>query len=378
MLDPDGWVTTWNTGAERLKGYSPEEIIGRHFSVFYPPEDLASDKPGLELRSAALAGRFEDEGWRVRKDGSHFWANVVITSLRSSSGELIGFAKATRDLTMRRQGEDALRRSEARLSGIIASAMDAILTVNEEQRVVVFNAAAEAMFRCPAHEAIGKPLERFLPERFRRVHGTHITAFAHTGVTSRSMWTPGTLVGLRADGEEFPIEATISQIETGGQRFFTVILRDVTERVAADQRLREALESAQAANRAKGEFLAMMSHELRTPLNAIAGYVQLLEMELRGPVTVEQRADLARIRRSGQHLLAVINDILNFARVEAGQLEYAMGEVALHELVAGVEALIEPQMRAKGIRYEPCAATLPRTRRPPWCAPTRTSSARSC
>jgi PAS domain S-box-containing protein len=360
MLDPDGWVTTWNSGAERMKGYAPEEIIGRHFSLFYPAEDLAAEKPGLELRSAVLAGRFEDEGWRVRKDGSRFWANVVITPLRRADGELMGFAKATRDLTARRQVEDALRRSEARLSGIIESAMDAILTVNEEQRVVAFNGAAEAMFRCPAHDAIGKSLERLIPERFRRAHSSHIAAFAHTGVTSRSMWTPGTLVGLRADGEEFPIEATISQIITGGQRFFTVILRDATERTRVEAQLREALESAQGANRAKGEFLAMMSHELRTPLNAIGGYVQLLEMELRGPVTVEQRADLARIRRSGQHLLSVINDILNFAQVEAGQLGYALTEVALDDLVLELEELIAPQMRAKEIRYEPGAGAWPR------------------
>ena len=117
--------------------------------------------------------------------------------------------------------------------------MDAIISVNEEQRIVVFNAAAEVMFRCPAHEAVGKPLDRFIPPRFRSVHTHHIEAFGRTGVTSRSMWTPGTLVGLRADGEEFPIEATISQVETGGQRFFTVILRDVTERKRAEEVLRE-------------------------------------------------------------------------------------------------------------------------------------------
>ena len=356
MLDTDGWVITWNTGAEHLTGYAPEEIVGRHVSVLYTPEDQGGGQPALELRSGVHAGRYECEGWRVRKDGSRFWANVVVTPLRSPAGELMGFAKVMRDLTARRQVEDALLRSEARLSGIIESAMDAIITVNEEQRVVVFNAAAEAMFGIPVHDAVGKPLERFIPERFRRAHASHVSAFARTGVTSRSMWTPGTLVGLRADGSEFPIEATISQLETGGQRFFTVILRDVTERVRGDQRLREALESAQTANRTKAEFLAMMSHELRTPLNAIGGYVQLLEMELRGPLTMEQRTDLARIRRSGQHLLSVINDILNFARVEAGQLEYATTDVALSEVLGETESLIEPQMRAKGIDYEPAIA----------------------
>src|SRR5687768_4274930 len=238
LLDAEGWVTTWNAGAERIKGYSAEEIIGRHFWILYPPNDAERGTPALQLHAAAESGRFEDEGWRLRKDGSRFWANVVITPLRKPSGELIGYAQATRDLTQRHQVEESLRRSEARLSGIIASAMDAIISVNEEQRIVVFNAAAELMFRSPAHEAIGTSLSRFIPERFRAEHAKHVEAFGRTGVTSRSMWTPGTLVGRRADGEEFPIEATISQVETGGQRFFTVILRDVTERRRADEALR--------------------------------------------------------------------------------------------------------------------------------------------
>ena len=509
MVDTEGWVTTWNVGAERIMGFAHEEVIGRHCSLFYLSDEVERGKPGRDLLVASETGHFEDEGWRLRKDGTRFWASVVVTPLRGPEGRLLGFAKVTRDLTERRQVEDALRRSEARLSGIIASAMDAIISVNEEQRVVVFNAAAEAMFRCPAHEAIGKPLDRFIPERFRRTHSSHINAFGRTGVTSRSMWTPGTLVGLRADGEEFPIEATISQVETGGQRFFTVILRDVTERKRAEETLLEteaklagiigsamdaiisvneqqeivvfnsaaerifecpaseaigtsihrflperfraahhrhieafgetgvtrrsmgalrplvalratggefpieatisqvdvggqrlftvilrdvterkqsewereqllreaeaqterltrqtdALEEsnrelarlateAAAANKAKSDFLAMMSHELRTPLNAITGYAQLLEMGLRGPTTPEQKSDLLRIERSAQHLLAVINNILNFARLEAAQLQYLVGEVHAADAIAEVGNLLEPQMYAKGLKYE--------------------------
>jgi protein-histidine pros-kinase len=501
MLDARGWVTTWNPGAERMTGYAAEEIIGRHVSTFYAREDVSRGNPELGLRVAMETGRFEDEGWRLRKDGSRFWASVVMTCLRGSNNEVHGFAKVTRDVSQRRQAEEALKRSEARLSGIITSAMDAIVSVNEEQRIVVFNAAAETMFRCKAHNAIGTSLDRFIPARFRHAHATHIEAFGRTGVTSRSMWTPGVLVGLRSDGEEFPIEATISQVETGGQRFFTVILRDVTERKRAEETLRETearlagivgsamdaiisvnerheilvfntaaerifgcpaaqaigttihrflperfrgahdhhirefgetgvttrsmgelrplvalradgsefpieatisqvdvggqrlfsvilrdvterkradeererllheaeqqrlaleetnrelarmAEEAAAANKSKSDFLAMMSHELRTPLNAIAGYAQLLEMGLRGPTTAEQRGDLCRIQRSGQHLLAVINNILNFARIEAGQLEYSFASVPVGEAIAEVSVLLEPQIRAKELVY---------------------------
>ena len=116
MLEPDGRVATWNAGAERIKGYKAEDIIGRHFSTFYPPEDIAADKPGRELVDAAAAGRFEDEGWRVRKDGTLFWANVIITALRDRSGRLVGYAKVTRDLTERRRAEVALRQANVELA----------------------------------------------------------------------------------------------------------------------------------------------------------------------------------------------------------------------------------------------------------------------
>lgn len=172
---------------------------------------------------------------------------MIITSLRDKQGTLVGFSKVTRDLTQRRQEEIALRRSEARLPGIISSAMDAIISVNEEQRIVLFNRAAEQMFACTVGDVIGRPLDRFIPARHRTEHRRHIEGFGRTGVTSRSMWRPGTLTGLRANGEEFPIEATISQIETDGQKFSRS----------------SCATSRNASN--------MMSHELRTPLNAIGG-----------------------------------------------------------------------------------------------------------
>ena len=222
-LDADGYVRTWNAGAQRFKGYQAHEIIGRHFSTFYPPEDIAADKPGWELRVATAEGRVEDQGWRVRKDGTRFWANVVITALRDASGALVGFAKVTRDLTERRAAE-----------------MQAL----EDAR-----------------------------------------------------------------------------------------------RVAA----------AEAANRAKSEFLAAMSHELRTPLNAIGGYAELLAMELRGPLTETQRSDLDRIQASQRHLLRIINDLLNYSRIEAGQLTYDLAPMSLAASVAAVMEMARPLAQLKGL-----------------------------
>jgi PAS domain S-box-containing protein len=268
-LDPNGYIVSWNPGAQRFKGYNASEIIGKHFSVFYPPEDVAARKPQIELEIAEEVGRLEDEGWRVRKDGTRFWANVVITVLRNRDGELVGFAKVTRDLTQRR-----------------ASELQAI----EDAR------------RLASEEAL------------RRAAELRTTELAE-------------LLGRS--------EQQAEEIEHQRQE-------------------------ADAANRTKTDFLAAMSHELRTPLNAISGYVQLLLLGLRGPVTDEQKADLERIQRSQQHLLSLINDILNFSRLEAGAVTYDIEPVRLSTVVDAATAMITPQASAKNIEFavEPCPPSL--------------------
>src|SRR5436190_1957213 len=247
MLDPEGRVASWNVGAARIKGYSTEEILGKHISCFYTAEDREAGMPVRTLQSAIATGRFEGHGLRVRKDGSTFWAHVVILPIYDDSGKLRGFSKVLHDVTERKQVEEALRESQAQLTGIIQSAMDTIVTVDDQQRIVLFNAAAEKMFRCSASDAVGQSIERFIPQRFRPQHAGHIRRFGETGVTSRGMGTLGALWALRADGEEFQIEASISQIETRGKKLFTVILRDVTERKQAEAELaRRAAELARS------------------------------------------------------------------------------------------------------------------------------------
>jgi PAS domain S-box-containing protein len=226
MLDPNGYVASWNRGAERINGYKADEIIGQHFSVFYREEDIATNHPQHELEIAESEGRFEEERTRVRKDGTEFWASVVITAVRDVDGTLLGFAKVTRDLTERRNAE------------------------------------------------------------------------------------------LKA-------------------------LEDA----------RRVAESA-SANVAKSGFLTAMSHELRTPLNAIGGYTELLTLGLGGPITPEQLDYLERIRRSQQHLLGIISDLLNFSRIEAGHLTYEILPVPLSNVIEGVISLVEPQAAAKTISLE--------------------------
>src|SRR5262245_53902944 len=165
MLDPQGRVATWNTGAERLKGYVAAEIIGQHFSRFYPQDAIDRGWPDYELKVAQAAGRFEDEGWRLRKDGSRFWANVIITALRDEHGHLRGFLKVTRDLTTRKQAEEALRQSEERFRLLVEGAKDyAIFLLDPDGRVASWNPGAERLKGFRAEEIIGQHFSRFYPQ----------------------------------------------------------------------------------------------------------------------------------------------------------------------------------------------------------------------
>ena len=360
-LDSAGCVASWNAGAARINGYQGEEIMGRHFSCFFTDTDRRLDRPGQILRGAAATGRFEEQAWRGRKDGSKFWASVLITPLYDAEGRLQGYSNVVRDISDRRQAEEELRKqaalldlahdgiivrdmqsrvvfwnrgaqetygwsaeeargrvshdllqtefpiprpqieailaaqgdwegelqhhtrdrgsipvasrwsllpdengapaaileinrditdrkqadallrdSQQRQASIIGSAMDAIISVDSSHHVVLFNAAAERMFRCPAQEALGAPLSQFIPERFHAAHASHIATFDQTGVTGRAMGTMGPLWALRADGEEFQIEASISQVVISGEKLFTVILRDVSARLSMEEALRQS------------------------------------------------------------------------------------------------------------------------------------------
>ncbi len=228
------------------------------------------------------------------------------SGLSDETGKNLGFA-FWRDISEQKRAQDALRRSEQRLQGIIGSAMDAIITIDNNQRIVVFNKAAEQIFRCTASEALGRPIDKFIPEKFRAVHGQHIQGFARTGVTTRSMYSPRTLFALRADGEEFPIEAAISQVEADGEKLFTVILRDISAR----RRMEAELLQAQKME-AVGQLAGGIAHEFNNFLGVVLGYSELLSEEA---VENEKLARYVKeIRAATQHAASMTRQILAFSR----------------------------------------------------------------
>ncbi|HZI43077.1 MAG TPA: PAS domain-containing sensor histidine kinase [Gemmatimonadaceae bacterium] len=355
-LDTGGHVLSWNAGAVRMKGYTPDEIIGKHFSIFYPDEDVARGKTTWELEVAARDGRFEDEGWRVRKDGTRFWANVVITALRTPDGELVGFAKITRDLSERRDAEEELRLSEERFRLLVQTVKDyAIFMLDPTGHVATWNEGARRIKGYTADEIIGRHFSVFYPPEDVSKTTWELDVAAREGRFEDEGWR------LRKDGTRFWANVIITPLldKTGTLVGFAKVTRDLTERKASEDRaVRDAsrLAAAEAASRTKSEFLATMSHELRTPLNAIGGYADLLDMGVAGAVTEEQRSYLARIRNSQQHLLAIINDLLNYSRSEAGQVAYDLDRVSLHDVVEHATPMMIPQANAKGITiaHGPC------------------------
>jgi len=357
-LDPDGYILSWNAGAKRLKGYTRQEIIGRHFSIFYPPEDIARGKTKWELEIAAREGRFEDEGWRIRKDGTQFWANVIITALRAPDGELVGFAKITRDLTERRDAEEELRQSEERFRLIVQTVKDyAIFMLDPQGNVATWNEGARRIKGYNADEIIGRHFSTFYPhaDLERGKPAWELEVATREGRFEDEGWR------IRKDGTQFWANVIITALFNKGRLVgFAKVTRDLTERKASEERaVRDAsrLAAAEAASRTKSEFLATMSHELRTPLNAIGGYAELIDMGVAGAINEEQRSYLMRIRNSQQHLLAIINDLLNYSRSEAGQIVYEMGEVSLHEVVDSAVPMMTPQAQSKDITvaHGPCA-----------------------
>ncbi len=336
-------IVSWNAGAERMFGYTTAEIIGQPITRLLSPD--RPEEEALIIEEVRRGGIRHYETVRLCKDGQPIDLSLTVSPIRNARGDIIGISSIARDITERKRAERDIQESRARFSGIIGSAMDAIISVDSGQRITIFNEAAETMFRCPAREALGQPLDRFIPARFREAHRAHVAAFGQTGVTARAMGNLQPLSGLRADGEEFPIEASISHIEVGGQQIYTVILRDITERKRAEdqirqlnaeleQRVQERTAELISANKELESFTYSVAHDLRAPLRHIDAYSRILEEDFASVLPEEAAHYLRNVRNSTGKMSRLVDDLLNLARV--GRQELRCQPTPLSELVTEV------------------------------------------
>ncbi|MBL8708420.1 MAG: PAS domain S-box protein [Rhodospirillaceae bacterium] len=245
---------------------------------------------------------------------------------------------------------DLLEASLVHYAKIIELSTDAIVTVDDTGRITHFSAGAERMFGYAADRIIGRPLDILIPKRLRKRHRAHIAAFVSGDGVTRHMGQRGEISARRRGGTEFPAEASIMQYELHGKRVLTAILRDVSDRVAADIERRDAYRQADLANRAKSDFLANMSHELRTPLNAIIGFTEVMTRETFGPLGSDRyRGYCKDIGEAGRHLLSLINDILDVAKIEAGELRPVEREVDVADAIRACLRMVRERVEAAGL-----------------------------
>lgn len=355
MLDADGYVSTWNPGARRLKGYEAEEIIGRHFSTFFTEEDREAGVPARALETAAREGRFEAEGWRVRKDGTRFWVNAVLDPIRDDSGNLLGFAKITRDDTERREAQLAALESERRFRTLVQGVKDyALYMLDPDGRVSNWNSGAEAIKGYKAEEIVGQHFSRFYTQEDRangepqRALQTALTE----GKYEKEAWR------LRKDGTRFWANVVIDPIhdEEGRLLGFAKITRDVTERRRASEELEEARAALFQSQKlqALGELTGGVAHDFNNLMTVIRGSADLLT---RPGLGEEKRARyLQAIIDTADRAATLTSHLLAFGRRQALRPEVA-------DLNVRLDAFAEMAGRTLGGKIEvvlDLAPSLPR------------------
>ncbi|CAM5775498.1 histidine kinase [Labrys miyagiensis] len=336
MLDPAGLVTSWNTGARRFKGYEAPEIIGRHFSMFYSEEDRINEMPARALETAQAVGRFEGEGWRVRKDASRFWAHVVIDPIRTPGGRLIGFAQITRDLSERQAAGERLRHSQEQFRLLVQSVTDyAIYMIDEGGFISSWNPGAERIKGYDAEEIIGEHFSRFYtPED--RAAGEPAKALATAAAEGRyekEGWR------VRKDGTRFRANVIIDAIRDGNGTLigFAKITRDITERVAAQRALDEAREALAQSQKVEaiGQLTGGIAHDFNNLLTAILGSLTLARRRVGDDPKVLSLLDNAI--HGAERGSSLIKRMLAFARRQ----ELSLVAVDLPDLVQGMKDLLQ-------------------------------------
>jgi len=351
LIDPAGHVTIWNKGAERLKGWREEEVIGRHISLFYPADSAAAGKPQADLARAAREGKLEEEDWRLRKDGSEFLASVAITALRDADGGLRGFAKIVSDITERRAADDALRASESHLRSILSTVPDAMIVIDEEGAILSFSTAAERLFGYSAAEIRGRNVSILMPSPDRERHDNYIRRYLATG-EKRIIGIGRVVFAARKDGTTFPMELSIGEATGGPQRLFTGFIRDITERQRTEQQLETLQSELIHVSRvsAMGTMASTLAHEINQPITAVANYVEAVRDLLVDPdpddlpMIREALDDTAREALRAGHIVRRLRDFVARGETEKTieKLPALINEAAALGLLGAREKSVEP------------------------------------
>jgi two-component system sensor kinase FixL len=323
MLDSDGHVTIWNKGAERIKGWSGEEVIGKHHSLFLPPEEVAAGRAETDLIRAQELGRLDEERWRVRKDGSEFLAHVTITPLIDGHGVLRGFGGVVRDVTEETATDQAIQAREQHLQSILATVPDAMIIIDEQGRITSFSAAAEQLFGYSEGELLGKNVSCLMPSPDRERHDDYIGHYLATG-ERRIIGIGRIVVGQRHDGTTFPMQLSIGEAGEKGRRVFTGFIRDLTERERDELRMKELQSELVHVSRlsAMGTMASTLAHELNQPLTAVANYLETTRDLLADPdpemvaMVREALDDAAKESLRAGHIVRRLRDFVARGEVE--------------------------------------------------------------
>ncbi|HEY8591878.1 MAG TPA: PAS domain S-box protein [Sphingomicrobium sp.] len=341
MLDPNGFVTSWNAGAERIKGFQTEEIVGQHFSTFYTEEDRENGVPVRVLETARSEGRFEGEGWRVRKDGTRFWASVVIDRIQDEDGKLVGFAKITRDMTDKRAAQQALLEAERRFRILVQGVTDyAIFMLDPEGKVANWNAGAERIKGYTPDEIVGSHFSRFYTdeELDAGVPARAIAIALETGRYEAEGWR------VRKDGTRFWASVVLDAIrdEQGELIGFAKITRDMTEKREAQLRLEESREQLFRSQKmeALGQLTGGLAHDFNNLLTAILGACELALRNIDDQEKVKRMLD--GVRNSAQRGAGLTKQLLAFARAQPLEIK----QIDLKQFFSDITTLVRPSLRS--------------------------------
>jgi PAS domain S-box-containing protein len=343
MLDPGGHIVTWNDGARRTKGYTANEIIGKHFSTFYTSEDLESKKPERELKIAVATGKYEEEGWRVKKNGSVFWANVVITSLYNEQNKLIGFSKVTRDLTDRKENEEHLRQSEERYRSLVQQVTDyGIFMMDEQGRIISWNEGARRIKGYEEPEINGKYFSIFYPEEdiLNGKPAFELKQAREEGKYEEEGWR------IRKDGTRFWANVVITPVynNEGSLIGYSKVTRDLTERKEAEKALRDSYERYRElnqelkvtnaelsyANQELEQFTSIVSHDLQEPIRTIKSFLQLIDIKLSQGQYDDLKTYITKSITAAVRMKELIQNLLHYSQLSKGELMEA--RVTVNEL----------------------------------------------